>query len=333
MSHLAESVKRRRDQWLQLEQMLAKLNSQRLKNVRGAELGELSDLYRSACADLAMADQYRFSPDTVAYLHGLVARAHNSIYRSRSFQLQFWWDIAFRQAPQQIFRDHCVHICGLLFFGLFSLSAVLALNEQSFPGFAERVLGSQQIEQMEQSFTSVDFESPDYSSSIDQNIAMVAFYIQHNTGIGLQCFSMGPLIIPGLYMTALNGTVLGASFGYMARGGTPGGNNFLEFVTAHGAFELTAIALAAAAGLRIGFGWLFTGGLTRMASLQRRAVEAVPVMSVSGVLFFLAALTEGLLSPTSVPYLFKAAWGVASSLALVYYFVVLGYPTESSRAT
>ena len=332
MPNLAETVQRRRAQWLQLEQLLAQLGSRSLKKMPGKTLVELSDLYRSACADLAMADQYRLSPATVDYLHGLVGKAHNTIYRSRSFQMHQWWDVAFRQAPQQIFRDRCVHVCGIVFFGLFSLSCFMALNEQSFPGFAERMLGDEQIEAMRSSFSEADFESVSYGRSLDTNMAMVAFYIQHNTGIGLQCFSMGPLIIPGLYMTALNASVLGASFGYMARGGTPGGNNFLEFVTAHGAFELTAIALAAAAGLRIGMGWLLTGGLSRLASLQLRAVEAVPVMAVSGILFFLAALTEGLLSPSSVPYLFKALWGVFSSTLLIYYFVVLGYPTELSRA-
>ncbi len=332
MHNLAEIVQRHRAQWLRLEQLLTQLNSRTLKKMPGKSLAELSDLYRSACADLAMADQYRLSPATVDYLHSLVGRAHNTIYRSRHFQVRQWWDIAFRQAPQQIFRDRCVHLCGIVFFGLFGLSCFLAFNEHSFPGFAERMLGKEQIEAMRDSFTEADFNSTSYARSLDQNMAMVAFYIQHNTGIGLQCFAMGPLIIPGLYMTALNGSVLGASFGYMARGDTPGGNNFLEFVTAHGAFELTAIALAAAAGLRIGMGWLVTGGLTRIASLQRRAVEAIPVMSVSAVLFFLAALTEGLLSPTTVPYLFKAMWGVFASTLLVYYFVVLGYPTESSRA-
>jgi uncharacterized membrane protein SpoIIM required for sporulation len=332
MSKLAESVQRRRADWLKLEKMLEQLGSRSLRGCRGSSLTELSELYRAACADLAMADQYRLSPDTVGYLHGLVGKAHNAIYRSRQFQLHVWWDIAFRQAPRQIFRDRCVHLCACLFFGLFGLSTYLALNENAFPGFAERILGSEQMEQLESNFSEADFDSLSYSRSLDQNLAMVAFYIQHNTGIGLQCFSMGPLIIPGLYMTAMNGTMLGASFGYMARGGTEGGENFLEFVTAHGAFELTAIALAAAAGLRIGVGWLFTGGLTRVASLQLRAIEAVPVMAVSGVLFFLAALTEGLLSPTSVPYLFKAMWGVFSSSLMIYYFVVLGYPVESPRA-
>jgi uncharacterized membrane protein SpoIIM required for sporulation len=113
----------------------------------------------------------------------------------------------------------------------------------------------------------------------------------------------------------------------MARPDVEGGTNFLEFVTAHGAFELTAIALSAGAGLRIGIqGWLFTRGLSRTASLQRAAREALPVVSVAAVLFFLAALTEGLISPTNIPYLFKAMWLILSSFLLMFYFVVLGYP-------
>ncbi len=322
MSTIAKTLEKRRESWLLLEERISQLSGGGLRGMDGGKVVEISELYRSACADLAMAEQYRLSPETVKYLHGLVGKAHNTIYRSRPSQLQHWWDVAFRQAPQQIFRDSCVHICTLLFFGLFSFSAVLAYNETTFPGFAERVLGAEQMHMMESMFSEVEF-----GRSIEQNISMVAFYIQHNTGIGLQCFAFGPLIIPGLYMTGMNATTLGASFGYMARGSTDGGDNFLEFVTAHGAFELTAIALAAAAGLRIGSGWLITGGLTRLASLQLRAREAVPIMAVSAVLFFLAALTEGMLSPSGAPYLVKAVWAIFSSGLMMFYFVILGYPS------
>lgn len=331
MPNLAETLQRRRNDWHRLDQMLDQMSMRSLRGCRGDALVEISNLYRSACADLAMAEQYRLSPETVSYLHGLVGRAHNTIYRSRRFQFHLWWDIAFRQAPQQIFRDRCVQVCAVLFFGLFSLSTYLGYNENAFPGFAEKMIGAETIDSMESTFSEVDF-SPGGGRDVGTNLAMVAFYIQHNTGIGLQCFALGPLIIPGLYTTAYNATVLGASFGYMARGGTEGGDNFLEFVTAHGAFELTAIALAAAAGLRIGTGWLFTRGLSRIASLQVRAREAVPVMAVSGVLFFLAAMTEGLLSPSAVPYLFKALWAIFSSGLMMFYFVVLGYPAEQSSA-
>jgi isoprenylcysteine carboxyl methyltransferase (ICMT) family protein YpbQ len=67
--------------------------------------------------------------------------------------------------------------------------------------------------------------------------------------------------------------------------------------------------------------------------MQLRGKEAVPVMAVSAVLFFLAALTEGLISPTNLPYLFKACWAMFSSVLLMFYFVVLGYPTEQAGAT
>ncbi len=331
MSTLAKTLELRRAEWHRLDEMLDQVATRGLRGCRGEALAVISDLYRSACADLAMAEQYRLSPQTVSYLHGLVGRAHNSIYRSRRFQFHLWWDVAFRQAPRQIFRDRCVHICGLLFFGLFGLAAYLAFNDEVFPNFTENVLGAESMEMLESMYSEVQFREGS-GRDIGTNLTMVAFYIQHNTGIGLECFALGVLIIPGLYTTAYNATALGASFGYMARGDTEGGDSFLEFVTAHGSFELTAIALAAAAGLRIGSGWLFTGGLTRLASLQARAQEALPIMAVSGVLFFLAALTEGLFSPSSVPYLFKAIWGIFSSSLMMFYFVVLGYPAEESSA-
>lgn len=328
MAKTADTIERRRADWHRLESMIDEFTRRSMRGSRGASITELSSLYRSACADLAMAEQYRLSPETISYLHALVGKGHNAIYRSRNFQFHRWWDVVFTDAPQQIFRDPCVHICAILFFGLFSLSTYLAYNETLFPGFAEKMIGSDQIEMMESNFSELEF-----NRDAGTKIFMVSFYIQHNTSIGLKCFASGPLILPGLWETAFNATVLGASFGYMARAETEGGDQFLEFVTAHGAFELTAIALAAAAGLRIGVGWLFTAGLTRIASFQVHARKAIPIMAASGILFFLAALTEGLLSPSGVPYLVKAGWAVFSSTLLMFYFVVLGYPREKSSAT
>lgn len=327
MAKTADVLQVRRAAWNRLDQMLEQLSKRSLRGSRGPGLVELSDLYRSACADLAMAEQYRLSPETISYLHALVGKAHNTIYRSRRAQYHLWWDVVFTDAPQQIFRDPCVHICAILFFGLFALSTYLAYNEMSFPTYAQTVIGAEEMKDMESGFR--DFE---FNAGAASKIVGVAGYIQHNTGIGLECFANGPLIIPGLWKTAYNATFLGACFGYMARPETEGGDAFLEFVTAHGAFELTAIALAAAAGLRIGCGWLFTRGLTRLASLQVQARNAIPIMAASAGLFFLAAMTEGMLSPSSIPYVFKALWGMFSSTLLMFYFVVLGYPRESHSA-
>ena len=74
----------------------------------------------------------------------------------------------------------------------------------------------------------------------------------------------------------------------------PHAANFFTFVTAHSAFELTAIVVSAAAGLRLGWGLIDTQGQSRMSSLRREAVNGLPAVGAAVVLFVLAALVEGL---------------------------------------
>ncbi len=140
MSLLAETIIKRRADWDRLEEVLGKVAAGPNKR-SGALVLELSELYRRACADLAMAEQYQLSPSMVDYLHALVGRAHNQLYASRSFRYHEWLDLAFRYVPREIYRDTCIQVVGVLFFGLFCLSAFLAYNEERFPMFAEKVLG------------------------------------------------------------------------------------------------------------------------------------------------------------------------------------------------
>lgn len=328
--NVAALLEKRRDQWSELERMCDALETRgkatktAAANHRGAAgVARFSNLYRSACADLALADAYQLPPATVAYLHRLVARAHNQLYRSNRFDPAGWMEMIFYDAPQQIFADPCVRVATIVFFGLFALSMYLGCNEDLFPGFAETMIGTETIEQMEEMY-----EQP-ISGSMDHYVPMAGFYIMHNTGIGLRCFAFGILIVPCLYILAFNAITLGTVFGYMARPDAVGSDNFFHFVTAHGPFELTAIALSAAAGLRLGVGFFFTGGLGRIESLRQSAIKSVPVMAASAVLFTLAAFTEGFLSPSPAPYLAKALWAILSSGLISFYFVVLGFPRDA----
>jgi uncharacterized membrane protein SpoIIM required for sporulation len=324
--NIASLLEDRRQQWVELEVLCDQLE------VRGrAARGEASSilrfaaLYRSACADLALADSYRLPPATVTYLHRLVARAHNNLYRADRLDPTSWIETIFVAAPRQIFADPCVRVATLLFFGLFALSMVLGFQEAAFPDFAESVLGKEQIESVSEMY-----DRP-LVGSLDHYVTMAGFYIRHNTGIGLQCFAFGVLLIPCLFTLAFNAVSLGTVFGYMSRPDTAGADNFLHFVTAHGPFELTAIALAGGAGLRLGVGLFATGGLSRIDSLFRSAQLAVPIMVASAMLFFLAALTEGFVSPSPLPYTIKALWAILSSGLISFYFVVLGFPRDFVR--
>ncbi len=323
--NIAKVMEERQAQWSELEALCARLEVSG-KDRQGKSEGILrfAELYRSACADLALADAYQLPPSTVAYLHRLVARAHNRLYRAGKLNPITWAETVFRTAPQQIFADPCVRVVALLFFGIFTLSALAGLAEPLFPNYVQSLVGEETLEGMEQNFDSK------VQGSFDHYVSMAGFYIMHNTGIGLKCFAYGPLIIPCLFEVVYNAAVLGAMFGFMARPDVGASENFFHFVTAHGPFELTAIALAGGAGLRLGLGLFYTRGLARFDSMRQSAIQAVPIMVASACLFFLAALTEGFISPSPMPYLFKITWAILSAGLISFYFVVLGFP-ESAK--
>ena len=91
-----------------------------------------TSLYRAACADLALADENHLPQNTVNYLHQLVGRAHNQLYRSRPFDYESWKQTMFVDVPQRIFNDGCVQLAFLRVLG--RLSAV-----GDFGGFGDDV--------------------------------------------------------------------------------------------------------------------------------------------------------------------------------------------------
>ncbi len=319
---VAQLIASREGHWQELE---------RLSTVKRADLDKdpeqlirFSELYRGACADLALAESYQLPPQTVDYLHRLVALAHNQLYRSSRPRWRNWYRVVFEDTPRAIFGEPCVHFCFVLFWGFFLAAAWLAYEDAIWPDFARDVLGPDSLEMFEEMYG--DFNGRD----IGGNSMMTGFYIFNNAGIGLSCFVSMLLLLPGLVTLSFNAVYLGAVFGYMFRPDLgEAGVHFKTFVTAHGPVELTAIVLAAGAGLKIGMSWLITGGLGRLDSLYKTARESLPLAMSAVLLFFLAALIEGFISPVSetyMPWWIKGAVSIFTSLMLMFYFVVLGYP-------
>lgn len=317
-------LERRRRNWQELDTMCNQLHGAGTRKLPPAEVSRFGALYRAACADLALAYAYQLPQNTVQYLHRLVGRAHNQLYRSRRFEWKKWAETLLFEVPKVIFHDRCVQVMFCVFWGLFILAAYLAYSKAAWPDFAEQVLTAGGIESLEEMYKDpIDGSRRDG----DENMAMAGFYTQHNTSIGLQCFAWGLLVIPGMLVTMFNAISLGSAFGYMARpelGET--GNHFFHFVTAHGPFELTAIVLSAGAGLRLGLSWMMPNGLTRKSALVQAGRDVMPVMGAAIVMFFLAALIEGFLSPSAAPYWLKMLVAILSSSLLAFYFVVLGFP-------
>ena len=348
---VSELLEARRRNWQELELLSQELGYRRRKTLGPQRLARFAALYRAACADLALADSYQLPPNTVQYLHRLVGRAHNQLYRSRVFNISRWSELLLVEVPQRVFNDRCVQFAFCFFWGIFIMSAVLASSTNLWPEYAEAILGQEQLDQLTSNFAEPLGNREPIISPI-----MASFYIKHNTSIGLQCFAGGLLVVPGLFITLFNGAHLGACFGYMARPEiyAAEGKNFFHFVTAHGPFELTAIVLSFGAGLRLGMAILRTDGLTRGASLRKVARESMPIMGSAMILFFFAALIEAFLSPSRLPgwledtvstvlvgavvpsevtYLIKALVAILCSGLLMFYFVILGFPRRITRGT
>jgi uncharacterized membrane protein SpoIIM required for sporulation len=71
---------------------------------------------------------------------------------------------------------------------------------------------------------------------------------------------------------------------------------------------------------------MMPGELSRYANLRKTAKQMLPVAMAALLMFVMAALIEGFLSPSSMPYWSKALVAIVTSGLLAFYFIVLGFP-------
>jgi uncharacterized membrane protein SpoIIM required for sporulation len=296
------------------------MHERNLKGISAGDVLRLGELYNSACADLMLAEAHDLPRETVAFLHALVGRAHNAVYRAKGFHIKDWAGVIFDEVPRRLRSDPMLRFSVLVFWGLFLMMAFTAAAR---PGFAARVVGENQIEMMEQMYDR-PMDGSDGKERMDRNDSMMAgFYINHNAGIGLSCYAWGLTLGLGTLITlASNAIQLGVIFGHMAT--TAQAPNFFTFVTAHGPFELTAIVFSGAAGFRLGWGLIDTQGQSRLASLRREGERSLPIVGVAVILFVLAAFLEGFVSPSPLPYWSKASIAGFSAALLAFYLFALG---------
>ncbi len=319
-SRAAHYLARRQRAWADVEDLLthAKTDGTKRRRQQLPEAVRFSSLYRAACADLALADAYHLPANTVRYLHRLVARAHLRFYRRLAID---WQRISYQllvEVPGRLYGDGCLRVALLSFYGTFLLSALFGalVPEQAVSYIGEGM--SDDLREM--------YAEPPNRREAEDGAAMYGFYITNNVGITLACFASGIFAgIGSLLWLAANGVFLGFCFGYMVTVDTATSEHFFEFVTAHGPFELTGIALGGAAGLRLGLGIIRTRGLPRLESLMNSARDSVPIITVAAILVATAAPIEAFISPSGLPWWAKGFVCIFCIIVILVYLVGFGY--------
>jgi uncharacterized membrane protein SpoIIM required for sporulation len=309
--------------WQELEELLALAEARASRAGRRWDGARLAALYRGTCEQLALAQARAYPVHLVQRLESLTQRAHRLIYRPQGVELAQLRRLVLVDFPQAVRAHRGYLLAATLLFLVPLLAAAWACWRD--PGFILHLLDAQKVQEFDAMYGPGDTGIGRQRRS-DTDWQMFGFYVMHNIGIGFQCFAAG--IFAGLgsaFFLVFNGLFAGAVGGYLiARGYS---ENFLSFVVTHGAFELTAIVLSGAAGLRLGHAWIAPGRLTRLQALREGAREAIVVVyGVVGMLLIAAAVEAFWSSARWVTPSVKYAVGAACWVLVLAYLSWQGRP-------
>ena len=281
---------------------------------------EMPPRYRRICQSLALAADRQYSPELVDRLNQLALRGHHALYRNRRRESQRVLEFLLAGFPALVRAEwRLVLAASLLFFGpLLGLIAVL----QAYPEFVHYLLAPEQIANFHQMYDPANKRLG--SREADSSLMMFGFYIWNNIRIGFQTFAGGLLAgVGSIWFLAANGVVIGAVAGYLTQIGYT--QTFWSFVAGHSSLELLAIAIAGAAGLRLGMAVISPGNRSRRAALVTAAKPAVRLMYGAAMMFLAAAFVEAFWSPiTEFGFQAKIAVGISGWVILLAYFLLAG---------
>lgn len=306
-------------EWSELESQLQLIrngrNRQRndLDPIRGERVAEL---YRRACEHLALARARNYPRYLLDRLDRMTAEAHQVIYQRREFGVARVKQAFLADFPRAV-RAHAAYVwaaAALLYLPMLIVGWLV----YSRPDLILSVTSAEDAAQYEEMY-SESAESIGSTRGPEGDWYMFGMYIEHNISIAFQCFAAGLFLGVGSLISLLfNGVQIGAIAGYLTERGL--GSTFYSFVVTHGAFELTAIVLAGATGLRLGISLLVPGRLSRVQSLTRAARETTVIIYGFVIMLLIAAAIEAFWSSQRwLPLPLK--YGVAS----VCWVAVLGY--------
>jgi len=308
-------------EWLVKSQALRTRKTAPQAQQAALDAAEVPARYREICQHLALARDRQYSAELIERLSRLALAGHQRLYGAHGRAVDRVRDFILAGFPAAVRRQlPTVLLAGLLFFGpLLAVGGAL----QRYPEFAYVVLPAEQIESFEEMYGK-GAKSLGRKRYADDDAAMFGFYIWNNVRIGFQTFAGGIAFgIGAAFYLLYNGLFSGAVMGHIVYAGMS--TNFFSFVCGHSAFELTAIILCGAAGLRLGYSLIAPGKLRRVDALRTGALEALPLVIGSAGMLVLAAGIEAFWSPrTGVPAEIKYGVGIAMWLLTGAYFSLMG---------
>jgi uncharacterized membrane protein SpoIIM required for sporulation len=309
-------------EWQELKEALTRIRRP-LAFKAGSVAGErVTWLYRRACEQLALARARSYPGYLTGRLEQLTQDAHQLIYQRPELGVRRLARFVTSGFPQAV-REHAPYVAVAA--AAFALPAlVLGWMVYMRPDLVLTVVDASTASGFEEMYSDQSHAFGRLRAA-QTDWEAFGYYINNNISVAFQCFGSGLFAGAGsLFFLAYNGAFSGAVGGYLTQRGL--GHNFYAFIVTHSAFELTAIVLSGAAGLRIGHSLLAPGRRTRVQALVTAARASVPIIyGVAGMLLVAAAIEAFWSSATWMPL------GLRYTVAAVCWAAVLGYLGRQGR--
>jgi uncharacterized membrane protein SpoIIM required for sporulation len=279
-----------------------------------AELDELVKLYQRTSTRLSYARTYYRDPALVTRLTAIVARAGAVVYGTRPRTLRAFgrfWTTAFPAAVWHARRFVAV-AAAVTFLPALAMGVWLANSDRALEASAPAAV--------REAYVTEDFEAY-YSSEPAAQFASKVF--TNNVRVAVLAFAAGILLcVLTAYILAFNGANVGVAAGLFAAAGQQ--PRFWGLILPHGLLELTAVVIAGAAGLQIGWAIVAPGDRSRGDALAEEARRAVVIVLGLVAAFFVAGAIEGFVTGRPWPTAVRVGIGLVAWTAFALYLVVQG---------
>jgi len=305
------------EDWQRLRELV------RTRHLSGAQADELVVLYQRTATHLSSLRSAQSEPVLLDELSTLLARARARLTGSRYSAWRQVVHFATRGFPAALWRVRWWTLGAAAFTILLATAAGVWIAGD--PVAQASLFGSREDVRrlVEQDFSGYysEYGSASFAGRVWTNNAWVA----------ATCVALGVTGVFVLVALAQNALNIGLQAGLLIENGR--GEMFFGLILPHGLLELTAVFVAAGAGMKLFWAWVAPGPRSRAQSLATEgramvglALGLVPVLFVSGVV-------EGFVTPSGLPTAARIAIGALALLAFLAYAVLLGRPAVRDGET
>ncbi len=298
--------------------MLTRLVRDKPKELGPAQVDEFLSLYRRVSSQLSFVRSHYQDPTLTAELNHTIGMANAALYQRTASPvagLRRFFAVSFPGAVWHMRR--ALGVAALL---LLLPAIVMALWLSS----SDRALDLAASEAQRAAYVDEAFE--DYYSSAPAAEFATSVLI-NNIQVSFLAFALGVSFgIGTAAVLVFNGVNLGMAWAVFIVAGEQ--SKFFGLIAPHGLLEMSAIVVAGAAGLSMGWALIAPGDRTRGAAFTEEARRSIVVILGLMIAFVIAGIIEAYVTPglSTVP---RVAIGVVVEAVAVAYIVAFGRRAEA----